>query len=85
MALQHTAETPRRRFITSAIAMIAAATGTRVHAQQVGGIRGFDHVALPMQNTDAMLAFYRGLGFDMAEAGGGVAARNLLEFMIYSP
>ena len=48
-------------------------------------MRGFDRVALAIQNTDAMLAFYRGLGFDVAEAGGGVAARNLLEFMIYSP
>ena len=30
-------------------------------------MRGFDHVALPMQNTAAMLAFYRGLGFDVNE------------------
>jgi len=30
-------------------------------------IAGFDHVSLPMQNTDAMVAFYRALGFDMAE------------------
>ena len=26
-------------------------------------IRGIDHVSLPMQNTDAMLAFYGALGF----------------------
>ena len=26
-------------------------------------IRSFDHVAIPIQNTDAMLAFYRALGF----------------------
>jgi catechol 2,3-dioxygenase-like lactoylglutathione lyase family enzyme len=31
------------------------------------GVRGFDHVSLPMQNTDAMVAFYRALGFDVAE------------------
>jgi catechol 2,3-dioxygenase-like lactoylglutathione lyase family enzyme len=36
-------------------------------AQQPGRVRGFDHVALPMQNTDAMLAFYRGLGFEVRE------------------
>ena len=35
--------------------------------QTSGGIKGFDHVALPMQNVDAMLAFYRGLGLEVAE------------------
>ncbi len=35
--------------------------------QQTGKVRGFDHVALPMQNTDAMIAFYRGLGFDVVQ------------------
>jgi catechol 2,3-dioxygenase-like lactoylglutathione lyase family enzyme len=32
-----------------------------------GGIRGLDHVAVPMQNTAAMIAFYRGLGLDVTE------------------
>ena len=32
-----------------------------------GAIAGFDHVSLPMQHTDAMVAFYRALGFDVAE------------------
>jgi hypothetical protein len=49
----------RRRFLTAAV----AAGGSPLTAQSPGRIRGFDHVALPMQNTDAMLAFYRGLGF----------------------
>jgi catechol 2,3-dioxygenase-like lactoylglutathione lyase family enzyme len=31
------------------------------------GVTGFDHVSLPMQHTDAMIAFYRSLGFDVAE------------------
>jgi len=31
------------------------------------GATGFDHVSLPMQHTDAMIAFYRSLGFDVAE------------------
>ena len=30
-------------------------------------IRGFDHVSLPMQNTEAMVAFYRSLGLEVAE------------------
>jgi catechol 2,3-dioxygenase-like lactoylglutathione lyase family enzyme len=30
-------------------------------------IRSFDHVAIPIQNTDAMLAFYRALGFRIIE------------------
>jgi catechol 2,3-dioxygenase-like lactoylglutathione lyase family enzyme len=32
-----------------------------------GEIRGFDHVSLPMQNTEAMVAFYRSLGLQVAE------------------
>jgi catechol 2,3-dioxygenase-like lactoylglutathione lyase family enzyme len=28
---------------------------------------GFDHVSLPMQDEDAMVAFYRALGFDVEE------------------
>jgi catechol 2,3-dioxygenase-like lactoylglutathione lyase family enzyme len=31
------------------------------------GVRGLDHVAVPMQNTAAMMAFYRGLGLDVTE------------------
>ena len=30
-------------------------------------IRSFDHVAIPIQNTEAMLKFYRGLGFGVKE------------------
>jgi catechol 2,3-dioxygenase-like lactoylglutathione lyase family enzyme len=59
----------RRGFIGG---LAAAATATRAVAQQPGSggagrVRGFDHAALPMQNTEAMLAFYRGLGFDVME------------------
>lgn len=32
-----------------------------------GAIRGFDHVSLPMQHTEAMVAFYRALGLEVAE------------------
>jgi catechol 2,3-dioxygenase-like lactoylglutathione lyase family enzyme len=53
----------RRAFVGA-----AAATATRpATAQQPGRVAGFDHVALPMQNTEAMLTFYRGLGFDVNE------------------
>jgi catechol 2,3-dioxygenase-like lactoylglutathione lyase family enzyme len=30
-------------------------------------ITGFDHVSLPMRDADAMVAFYRALGLDVAE------------------
>ena len=56
---------PRRRFLKTALS--AAAAVSSAPAQPPGRVRGFDHVALPMQNTDAMLAFYRGLGFDVSE------------------
>ena|SRR5579872_438386 len=56
---------PRRKFIGAIAA--AGAAGNEARAQNAGSVRGFDHVALPMQNTDAMLAFYRRLGFDVVE------------------
>jgi len=31
------------------------------------GIAGFDHVSLPLDGTDAMIAFYRKLGLDVDE------------------
>jgi len=34
---------------------------------QTGGIDGFDHVSLPMRDTDAMVEFYRSLGLDVVE------------------
>jgi catechol 2,3-dioxygenase-like lactoylglutathione lyase family enzyme len=30
-------------------------------------VGGFDHVSLPMRNTESMVAFYRSLGLDVAE------------------
>ena len=58
-------KTPSRRGFIGRVA--AAGAATQLHAQPAGRVSGFDHVALPMQNTDAMLAFYRGLGFDVIE------------------
>ncbi len=34
---------------------------------QPGAVLGFDHVALPMRDADAMVAFYRALGLDVVE------------------
>jgi catechol 2,3-dioxygenase-like lactoylglutathione lyase family enzyme len=34
---------------------------------RAGTVRGFDHVALPMLDTEAMTAFYRSLGLPVAE------------------
>jgi len=36
-------------------------------ADERGVVRAVDHVSLPMQHTDEMVAFYRSLGFDVAE------------------
>ncbi len=36
-------------------------------AGAMGSIRGYDHASLPMSDTDAMVAFYRALGCDIAE------------------
>src|ERR1700712_4347579 len=65
----------RRAFIkraltagTSATAVAAAAAGHADAQTRTSHIRGFDHVALPMQKVDAMLAFYRALGLQVNEA-----------------
>jgi catechol 2,3-dioxygenase-like lactoylglutathione lyase family enzyme len=64
--MKHTRKKVSRRTFVQAAA--AAAGASKLAAQQTGGVRGFDHVALPMQNTAAMLAFYRGLGFQVTES-----------------
>src|SRR5207245_5090490 len=43
-----------------------APASTALHMKR-DGVGGFDHVSLPMQETDAMVAFYRALGFEVAE------------------
>jgi catechol 2,3-dioxygenase-like lactoylglutathione lyase family enzyme len=60
----------RRKFVAG----VVAASGSSAVAQpKVGSIRGYDHVALPMQNTEAMVAFYRGLGLEVAENATAVS------------
>ena len=46
---------------------LAASASATSRAQAVKNLKGFDHVALPMQNTEAMLAFYRRLGCEVSE------------------
>ena len=46
-------------------------------------ISGIDHVSLPMQHTEAMIAFYRLLGFDVAERDAVVsvyAGKQMINF-----
>ena len=63
----------RRRFIKGVLGggvgatMAVAAGGSPPSAQGRSPIRAFDHVSLPMRNTDAMLRFYRALGLPVNE------------------
>ena len=69
------AEEPRsrRRFIRGVLggglgaSLAGAAGGSAPSAQGGGTIRSFDHVAVPMRNTDRMVRFYRALGFTVNE------------------
>lgn len=65
--------TSRRTFVKTIAAAGALSTAAVTRAQDSGRIGGFDHVALPMQNTDAMLAFYRGLGCQIRESTAAVS------------
>jgi catechol 2,3-dioxygenase-like lactoylglutathione lyase family enzyme len=65
---------PRREFIKrvlSAGAALAAAgplaTRLSASARQAAGATALDHVAIPIQNVDAMAAFYRALGFTVRD------------------
>lgn len=64
---------PRRRFLETVVGVAAVAAGEGASAQPAGGILGFDHVAVPMRNTEAMLAFYRGLGLELNETANAVS------------
>lgn len=69
----------RRTFLKRALAVgtsvsAVGVAGTADSAAQAPGVRGFDHVALPMQNVDAMLKFYRAIGFDVVEGAQVCAA-----------
>ena len=59
----------RRSFIKRVIGVSAGVgVGAAATASAQGGpIAAFDHVAVPMQNIEAMVAFYRALGFGVME------------------
>ena len=57
---------------TVAASASAAVGGSGVRAQE-GAISSFDHVAVPMQNTEEMIAFYRALGVHVMETAGRVS------------
>ena len=63
----------RRRFVKAVVGAAALTGAQATSAQQAGAIRGFDHVAVPLQNTDAMLAFYRALGLQLNETATAVS------------
>jgi catechol 2,3-dioxygenase-like lactoylglutathione lyase family enzyme len=63
----------RRTFVKTIVAAGAAGHSIEVGAQQPGRVSGFDHVALPMQNVEAMIAFYRSLGFEIRENANAVS------------
>jgi len=70
---QSSRQRSRRCFIRTALGggagvSAALAAGGSVLSSQVGDpIRSFDHVAVPMRNTDEMVQFYRDLGFTVME------------------
>jgi catechol 2,3-dioxygenase-like lactoylglutathione lyase family enzyme len=72
----------RREFVQAAVAV--ATTSATLQAQQPGNrVGGYDHVALPMLNTDAMIAFYKKLGFELRESAAAVSVffgRNMINF-----
>lgn len=95
MASQHNQATSRRRFIQAAIAVTAGAPRVEAQARpagappaeaqapSAGAIGGFDHVALPMLNTDAMVTFYRALGVPMVENPNAISmyfGRQMINF-----
>jgi catechol 2,3-dioxygenase-like lactoylglutathione lyase family enzyme len=63
----------RRRFVAALVGGAAAGATSAVSAQTAGRVRGFDHVAVPMQNTEAMIAFYRALGLPLNETPTAVS------------
>ncbi len=63
----------RRCFLETVVGAAVVATGEGASAQPAGSIRSFDHVAVPLQNTEAMLAFYRGLGLQLNETANAVS------------
>ena len=67
---------PRRSFIKQVLATGAAVSASggfvsraAAGATQARGIVALDHVAIPIQNVEEMVSFYRALGFGVREGG----------------
>ena len=71
---------PRRSFIKQVLAAGAAVSASSTFANRAAGatrpaagatqaseIRALDHVAIPIQNVEEMVSFYRTLGFNVRE------------------
>jgi catechol 2,3-dioxygenase-like lactoylglutathione lyase family enzyme len=63
----------RRSFVKGMVAAGTAVNAAELHGQGTNRVSGFDHVAVPMQNTDAMVTFYRRLGFQISENANTVS------------
>lgn len=70
----------RRTFLKRVLAAGAAmstpgalAEDVAAAPRQTSGVGPLDHVAVPMQNVDAMIAFYRALGFVVREGASIVS------------
>jgi catechol 2,3-dioxygenase-like lactoylglutathione lyase family enzyme len=63
----------RRAFVKGMLVAGAAAGAAELQGQGGNRVSGFDHVAVPMQNTEAMVAFYRRLGFQLTENENAVS------------
>jgi catechol 2,3-dioxygenase-like lactoylglutathione lyase family enzyme len=63
--------------------LVAAGAAAQPALNASAHVTGFDHVALPMQDTSGMLAFYRSLGFTIAENPTAISVymgRNMINF-----
>ena len=61
----------------------AAGAAALAEGQTPQTVVRFDHVALPMQNTDAMVAFYRAMGFEITDRETAVSVHfgdNMINF-----
>jgi catechol 2,3-dioxygenase-like lactoylglutathione lyase family enzyme len=76
-------QSSRRAFVKGMVAAGAVAGTAELYGQGTNRVSGFDHVAVPMQNVDAMVAFYRRLGFQMTENDNAVSVyigSNMINF-----
>ncbi len=59
------------RLVPAVMGSMAATTApASAQGSESGRVSGFDHVAVPMRDTQAMLRFYRALGFMVREGTG---------------